>query len=83
MSYKDEKDRVWDKARKVRGKNPNLYRRDSKGNEIYKPSYGKNSEKGWEIDHIKPRSKGGSDNIRNLQALQTQANRRKGNKYKK
>ncbi|MCG8104951.1 MAG: HNH endonuclease [Candidatus Thiodiazotropha endolucinida] len=32
---------------------------------------------GWEIDHIKPSSRGGSDNIRNLQALKTKVNREK------
>jgi hypothetical protein len=36
---------------------------------------------GWHIDHIKPSSKGGSDNPRNLQALQAHANMSKGNKY--
>ena len=34
---------------------------------------------GWNIDHITPQSKGGSDNIRNLQALQTHTNKSKGN----
>ncbi|MEM6899916.1 MAG: HNH endonuclease domain-containing protein [Pseudomonadota bacterium] len=35
---------------------------------------------GWQVDHIWPRSKGGSDARRNLQALQTRANKRKSNK---
>nr|WP_299752405.1 HNH endonuclease signature motif containing protein [uncultured Tateyamaria sp.] len=35
---------------------------------------------GWQVDHIKPTSKGGSDSRRNLQALQTAANRRKSDK---
>ncbi|WP_298976258.1 HNH endonuclease domain-containing protein [uncultured Roseobacter sp.] len=35
---------------------------------------------GWQVDHIWPRSKGGSDARRNLQALQTSANKRKSNK---
>lgn len=81
MSYKKNKDNVWNRARTVRGKDPNKYRRDTKGNEIFYSSYGKNSAMGWEIDHKKPQSKGGSDNIRNLQALQTKANRKKGNRY--
>lgn len=70
---------VWEKARSVSGKNPNLYRRDSQGNVIYKSAYGKNSRMGWQVDHVWPKSKGGSDARRNLQALQTRANKRKSN----
>ena len=71
---------VWEKARRVKGKNPNLYRRDAQGNVIYKPAYNRDSPMGWQVDHIWPRSKGGSDARRNLQALQAGANKRKSNK---
>jgi len=71
---------TWKKARRIKGKNPNLYRRDSHGNTIYKPAYGRNSPMGWQVDHMHPVSKGGSDHPRNLQALQTKANRKKSNK---
>ena len=71
---------VWQKARRVKGKNPNLHRLDSQGNLIYKPAYNRDSPMGWQVDHIWPRSKGGSDARRNLQALQTGANKRKSNK---
>ncbi len=74
-------DKVWDKGVKIYSKNPNLYRQDSAGNEIYKPSYGKDSSKGWQIDHKKPASKGGSDNLRNLQPFQTEENKEKGDTY--
>ncbi len=80
MSYQQKKDEVWDKGQKVRGKDPDLYRKDKFGNIMYKPSYGKNSEMGWEIDHSKPQSKGGTDHLNNLQPMNTQANRMKSDK---
>ncbi len=73
--------KVWEKADPIRGKNPDVRRRDPFGNEIFKPSYGKEGEKSWEIDHIKPVSKGGTDSPKNLQPLQTDANREKGDRY--
>ncbi|PIP12854.1 MAG: HNH endonuclease [bacterium (Candidatus Stahlbacteria) CG23_combo_of_CG06-09_8_20_14_all_34_7] len=72
---------VWERAKKISGKDPGLYRLDAMGNEIYKPSYGKNSKKGWEVDHKKPLDKGGTDNLKNLQPLQTKKNKEKSNKY--
>ncbi|WP_425272587.1 HNH endonuclease [Polycladidibacter hongkongensis] len=33
---------------------------------------------GWDLDHIKPKSRGGSDSTRNLQALNAPLNRSKG-----
>jgi 5-methylcytosine-specific restriction endonuclease McrA len=74
-------DEVWEKGEIVPGKDPDLYRRDVTGRIIYKPSYGMNSRMGWEIDHKKPISKGGTDNLRNLQPLQTGQNRKKGDQY--
>lgn len=82
MSRKQRIDRAWNNNTKpIPGKNPNLHRTDRLGNEIYKPAYGKGGDKGWEIDHSNPKSKGGTDSPRNLQAMQTRANRRKGDKY--
>ena len=79
MVSKNQKNKLWDNAKKIRGKNPDLYRQDPQGNTMYKPSYGKTSKMGWELDHIKPESKGGSDATVNLQALKTKTNRKKGN----
>lgn len=81
MSYPKKKDQVWQKGKQVRGKDSNLYRRESNCNEIYCHSYGKNSAMGWEIDHSKPQSKGGTNHLNNLQPLKTSDNRREGNKY--
>jgi 5-methylcytosine-specific restriction endonuclease McrA len=80
MSYQNKKDAVWNKGKTIRGKKHDLYRKDKLGNTIYYSSYGKNSEMGWEIDHSKPQSKGGTDHLNNLQPLNTKANRQKGNK---
>ena len=78
MPTKEEIDKVWEKARPIRGKDSDKYRQDPYGNKINRDSFGKNSGMGWEIDHIKPSSRGGSDNLRNLQALKTSVNREKG-----
>ncbi len=83
MVSKKTKDSVWGLAKIIKGKDPKKYRKDPNGNEIYYSSYGKNSEKGWDVDHIKPKSRGGSDAIRNLQALKASVNRSKGNSLKK
>ena len=80
MKYQEKKDQVWEKGQIIRGKDPNLYRKDKFGNVIYRHSYGKATPMGWEIDHSKPKSKGGTDHLNNLQPLKTSANRRKGNK---
>ena len=75
------KEIAWDKPTPIPGKDPNLYRRDRFGNEIYKHSYGMQGPKSWEVDHSNPKSNGGTDSPRNLQAMQTRANRQKGDKY--
>lgn len=38
---KDIKDKVWNKAKKINGKNPNLYRLDSYNTEVFYYSHGK------------------------------------------
>ncbi|MFK5915549.1 MAG: HNH endonuclease signature motif containing protein [Woeseiaceae bacterium] len=83
MATQKQKDKAWDNAKKVRGKNSEEYRQDPYGNTIYKSSYGKSSEMGWDVDHIKPKSKGGSDSTKNLQALNASVNRSKGNTLQK
>lgn len=81
MATKKQKDHAWDKASKVRGKNPETWRRDTKGNVIRSGSYGTHGEFGWEVDHKKPKAKGGSESLRNMQALKTSVNRKKSDKY--
>ena len=77
----DRIDEVWERGKRIPGKDPDLFRRDAAGNTIYKPAHGKDSEMGWEVDHKKPVDKGGTDNLRNLQPLKTDENKEKSNKY--
>ena len=78
---KDRLEQIWDKGQKIRGKDPNLYRKDIYGNEMYRHSYGMDTPKGWNVDHSKPVSKGGTNHLNNLQPLNSSANKSKGNKY--
>lgn len=74
----DQLDAVWDKAKEIPGRDPEMYRQDPYGNVMYRASYGQNSSMGWVVDHIKPKSRGGTDTLRNLQALNTKVNLTKG-----
>jgi hypothetical protein len=67
---------VWEKATPVIGYDPTISRRDSCGAMIKRSDYGNtNSRYGWEVDHIKPVSKDGKDDLQNLQPLQWENNR--------
>lgn len=71
---------VWAKARAMPGNDPSVIRMDACGAWIKWAEYGNtNSQWGWEIDHIVPVSRGGSGFLANLQPLQWQNNREKGN----
>ena len=57
------------------------FRKDVCGASMYRPNYGKQEMWGWEIDHIKPVSMGGTDELSNLRPLQWENNRAKGESY--
>ncbi len=73
---------VWLKGTIIPRENPDIFREDICGSIIKYSDHGNtNSIYGWEIDHIKPVSKGGDDSLSNLQPLKWINNRRKGDTY--
>lgn len=70
--------KVWEKGAVVSSDNPTHWRKDECGAWIGRQHYGnRNSQYGWEIDHIKPVTAGGSDAISNLRPLQWENNAEK------
>lgn len=73
---------VWEKGTPIIGEDSKVYRKDKCGAKIKRNEYGNvNSKLGWEIDHIKPLAAGGTDDLYNLQPLQWENNRHKGDNY--
>lgn len=85
----DEKTKqtVWAKGRTVPDKDghhwdPAIWRYDICGTPMKYSEHGNvKSKHGWEIDHIKPTAKGGANAFDNLQPLQWENNRTKGDNY--
>lgn len=63
---------VWEKGQVVSNNDPGQWRKDECGAWMARNKYGnRNSQYGWEIDHISP---GGPDTLDNLRPLQWQNN---------
>ena len=75
-------DYVWEKGLVVDGYNPELYRKDYSGAWISRKAYGdRESVLGWEIDHVYPTSKGGTNEDVNLRPINWRNNISKGDSY--
>jgi 5-methylcytosine-specific restriction endonuclease McrA len=74
---------VWRKANIVSGVDSTTRRKDKYGAWIDWDKYGTTQDGGygWEIDHIKPVAHYGTDDLDNLQPLQWQNNRGKGDTW--
>ena len=58
------------------------FRKDVCNASMQRSKYGDTSSQwGWEIDHIKPVARGGTDDLVNLQPLQWENNRHKGDDW--
>ena len=65
--------KIWKKGRPVDGVDSSKFRKDACGAWIARNKFGnRDSDFGWGIDHIYPRSMGGDDNPDNLRPLNTQ-----------
>lgn len=72
---------VWRKAKVITDYDPDVWRQDFAGAWIKREMYGTETNFGWEIDHLVPTAKGGTDNTENLVPLQWKNNRKKSDNF--
>ncbi|KAF5734688.1 hypothetical protein HS088_TW15G00180 [Tripterygium wilfordii] len=74
------KQQCWEKAEKVKGRDPDRWRRDALGNIVFRKLVGCPGCLCHDYDHVLPYSKGGQSTLENCQVLQATVNRSKGNR---
>ena len=72
---------VWEKGTVVQGYDPSKWRKDFAGAWIRRDLYGGTHEYGGAIDHLRPRTTGGTDDIENLAPLHWRNNLTKAANY--
>lgn len=73
---------IWNRAAEMEGLDPKLFRKDACGAVMARSQYGiRDSNFGWEIDHVYPIAMGGDDNIENLRAMQWENVESKGSDF--
>lgn len=77
-------DQLWNKADIEEGFNPDKWRKDFAGAWIQRDQFGLSGAQapfGWAVDHLKPKSLGGNDDVDNLVPVHWQNNISKANHY--
>lgn len=81
-NFSEEKiQQVWEKGTTVPGYDSTKYRKDVCDAWMQRDKYAEQVALGWEIDHVYPVSKGGSDDLNNLRPMQWENNRSKADSY--
>ncbi len=76
-----QKTQIWNKADSVANTDSTKWRKDPCGAWIYFDHYGQETDYGWEIDHVFPVAKGGTDHNENLRATHWRNNRSKSDDF--
>ncbi|XP_057479663.1 uncharacterized protein LOC130766938 isoform X5 [Actinidia eriantha] len=74
------KQQCWENAEKIKGREPDRWRRDFLGNTVFRKLVGCPGCLFHEYDHIIPYSRGGKSTLENCQVLQATVSRSKGNR---